>query len=378
MTVKLAFAWHSLVHHKVRAVVSVGGISFSILLVFVQVGLYDSVFRTATMVQDRLHYDIMLVAPDYAFLAKPGTFPRRRLQQARAVPGVESTAPLYVGIKPWRNQQSGRHWRLLILAFRPEDPVFLDPEITEQAAALRKPDTVLLDRRTRPEFGAQDTGLITELGHRDVEVAGQYTIGFGFLANGAVITSDQNFSRLYDGRPLEEVNVGLVKLRPGANGEDVAKSLRGVLPADVRVLTRAEQNAQERQYWATQTSVGLINGFGTVVATIVGIVILYQVLATDLTNHLPEYATLKAMGYTGRSLAQLVVLKVILLGLLAYAPALPLALAIYAATHEATMLPIVMTGTRALAILALTLVLSTLAALVSLRKLRTADPADLY
>jgi putative ABC transport system permease protein len=376
--VKLAFAWQSLVHDKMRAAVSIGGVSFSILLVFVQLGLYDSVYRTATLVQDQLNYDIVLLSPDYLFLAKPGTFPRRRLRQACVVPGVKSTAPLYVGIKPWRNRQSGRHWRLFVLAFRPEDHVFLDPEITKQLPALRQPDTVLLDRQTRPEFGAQFEGLVTELGRRNVEVAGQYTIGTGFLANGAVLTSDQNFSRLYDGRPLEEVNVGLVKLEPGADPDEMARSLRSVLPEDVQVLTRADQNARERQYWATQSSVGLINGFGTVVAAIVGVVILYQVLATDLTNHLPEYATLKAMGYRDISLTWLVVLKVILLGLLAYAPALPLALAAYAATRDATMLPIVMTWPRVLAVLAFTLILSTLTALVSLRKLRTADPADLY
>jgi putative ABC transport system permease protein len=376
--VRLAFAWQSLVHNKVRAVVSIGGVSFSILLIFIQLGLYDSIYRTATMVQDRLSYDIVLVSPDYVFLAKSGTFPRRRLEQARTVPGVASAAPFYVGTKPWRNRQTRRHWRILIMAFRPEDRVFLDPEVEAQQPALRRPDTVLLDRETRPEFGAQGEGLVTELGRRNVEVVGQYTVGTGFLSNGAILMSDQNFSRLFDGYPLEDVNVGLVKLEPGADPEAVARGLRGALPEDVRVLTRAALDAREKRYWATQTSVGLIFGFGTVIAVIVGLVILYQVLATDLANHLPEYATLKAMGYRDPDLASLVLLKVAVLGLLAYAPALPLALLAYAITRETAKLPMTMTWPRVLAVLALTLVMGSLSALLALRKLRTADPADLY
>jgi putative ABC transport system permease protein len=361
-----------------RAVVSVVGVSFSVFLIFLQLGLYNSIDRTATMVQDRLNCDLFLVSPDYVFLAKGGTFPRRRLEQARAVPGVAGAAPLYVGTKPWRNRQTRRHWRIFIMAFRPEDRVFLDPEVEAQQLTLRRPDTVLLDYQTRPEFGVQAEGLVTELGRRNVEVVGRYAVGTGFLANGALLTSDQTFSRLFDGYPLEDVNVGLVKLESGADPEAVASALRQALPGDVRVLTRAALEVREKSYWATQTSVGLVFGFGTVIAVIVGLVILYQVMATDLTNHLPEYATLKALGYRDLDLASLVLLKVAVLGLLAYAPALPLALVAYAVTREAARLPIVMTWSRGLVVLGLTLGMGCVSALLALRKLRAADPADLY
>jgi putative ABC transport system permease protein len=190
--------------------------------------------------------------------------------------------------------------------------------------------------------------------------------------------SDQNFARLYDGYPLEDVSLGLVTLRPGADPAEVARLLRDALPPDVRVLSRAEQAAHEKRYWAVQSSVGLTCGFGTAVAIVVGLVILYQVLATDLANHLPEYATLKALGYRDSDLARLVLLKVVLLGLLAYAPALPLALLIYAVTRASAHLPMFMTGPRVLVVLAIALAMGALSARLALHKLRTADPADLY
>jgi putative ABC transport system permease protein len=376
--VKLRIAWQSLVHNKVRAFVAIAGITFAIHLIFIQLGLYDAVLRTATLIQDRLDYDIVLVPSNYVFLAKTGSFPRRRIAQARAVPGVERAVPLYVGLKPWRNEASRQHWRMFILAFDPDDRVFRHPEIEAQLAALRQPDTVLLDRQTRPEFGSQEEGTVTELGHRKVRVVGQYTMGFGFLAFGAVLMSDQSFSRSFDGYPLQDVHLGLVKLKPDAGLSESANALRVALGPDVRVLTRAEQGVWEKEYWATQSSVGLINGFGAIVAVIVGIVILYQVLATDITNALPQFAMLKAIGYTNSSLAKIVLLKVCILGMLAYVPAVPAALAAYGVTRAEAKLPIVMTLGRLLVVLLLTLVMSAATGLFCMRKLKTADPADLY
>lgn len=376
--VKLTIAWQSLIHGKTRAVITIAGISFSIALIFIQLGLYDAIFRMALLVSDRLNFDVVLVSPDYAFLGRTGTFSRRRISQARAVPGVESAVPLYLGLKPWRNPQSRLSHQIFILAFDPHDRVFLDPEIEGQMQKLKEPDTLLIDRQTRPEFGSLEPGVTTEMGQHKVKVVGQFTLGTGFLAYGAMVTSDQTYSRLLDGYPLQDVQFGLVKLHPGANLNETVAALRAALPADVLVLTREQLNALEEKYWAVKSSVGLICGFGAVVAIIVGIVILYQVLATDVVNSLPQYATLKAMGYTDRSVAQIVLLKACLLGSLAYAPAVLLALIAYAITQQLAKLLTVMTWERLVGVLALTLLMCTVTGVVCMRKLRSADPADLF
>ncbi len=375
---ELRIAWQSLIHSKMRALVALAGISFAINLIFIQLGLYDAVLDAGTLIQDRLNFDLVLVSPHYRFLGKTGSFPRRRLVEARGFPGVESAVPLYVGVRPWRNESSRLDWQILVLGFNPEDPVFRHPEIEAQLPALKQPDTVLLDRDTRAEYGSQDEGTVTELGHRKVRVVGQYTLGFGFLALGAVVTTDQSYSRFFQGYPLQDVNLGLVKLKPGADLAECARALRATVGPEVRVLTRAELLAAERKYWATQSSVGLINGFGALVAVIVGIVILYQVLASDIASSLPQYAMLKAIGYKDRSLAQVVLFKVGILGVLAYVPAVLGALVGYEAVRAQAKLPIEMTVGRVLAVLVLTLMMSGVTGLVCTRKLRTADPADLY
>lgn len=375
---QLRIAWQSLIHNKVRALVALTGITFAIILIFIQLGLYDAILDTGMLIPDRLDFDLVLVSPHYRFLGKTDSFPRRSLVAARAVPGVESAVPLYVGVKPWRNASSGKHWQTLVLGFDPDDHVFRLPEIAAQVAALKAPDTVLLDRDTRAEFGSREVGTVTELGQHKVRVVGRYTLGFGFLGLGAVVTSDQNFCRFFDGYPLQDVNVGLVKLKPDTNLSECAAAVRAAVGPDVRVMTRAELERSEKKYWATQSSVGLFNGFGAVVAVIVGIVILYQVLATDIVNHLPQFAMLKAVGYTDGSLARIVLFKGCLLGVLAYVPAVLASLAAYVAIREQAKLPIGMTIVRLLAVLLLTLIMSGVTGLFCLRKLKTADPADLY
>jgi putative ABC transport system permease protein len=259
-----------------------------------------------------------------------------------------------------------------------ESPAVRLPEVLHGLKALRPDEAVFFDRRTRPDYGPRETGTLTELdGHR-IHVVGHYDMGAGLAAYGTLIVSDQNFSRLSDGLTLDQVNLGLVRLKPDADLERSAQVLREALPSDVRVLTRREIEKGEKEYWVSLTSTGLIFGLGTVVACLVGVVIVYQVLSSDLTRHLREYATLKAIGYTDRHLTVLVLQKVLALAVVAYAPALVAVLGLYAAARRVTFLPIYMNPGRAVVVLGLTIGIGAVAASLSLRKLRVADPADLF
>jgi putative ABC transport system permease protein len=187
-----------------------------------------------------------------------------------------------------------------------------------------------------------------------------------------------NFSRLFDGSSLDNVNLGLIRLKPNADPDATARSLQRLLPADVRVLTRAQLETQEQKYWAQETPAGLVFGLGVMLAVVVGMVILYQVLATDVTKHLPEYATLKALGYRDRFLRHVVLLKALVLVLVAYLPAFGLAVGLYALIRAAANLPVNMSLERGAGVLLLTVIMGCATGLSSLRRLRAANPADLF
>jgi len=178
---------------------------------------------------------------------------------------------------------------------------------------------VLFDRSGRPEFGEAPADTIAEVAGRKVKVAGDFGFGPAFTVDGTLLTSDLNFLRLYPGDP-GQASMGLIKLRPDAGPvEAVRERLRAALreeqARDVRVLTLKELMQKERDYWNANTPIGFIFFLGVLVGLGVGCVVVYQILYTDVTDHLREYATLKAMGYPDAYLSWVVIWQAIFLSI---------------------------------------------------------------
>ena len=370
--------WRNLVDHKTRLVLRVAAVMFPIVLIFVQLGFYDAVLETATVIQQTLDADFFLVSSAYINISRAGSFPRARLYQAAAVDGVARVAPLYVGHRAYQNPTTLVRRELLVFGIDPEERTFRLAEVSDRLRALTVPDTVLIDRNSRPEFGPQQSGTTAQVGWKRVEIVGQYTIGTGFAALGDLIATDQTFSRIFDGKALDRVSVGLVQAAPGGDLQAIAADLRARLPPDTRALTRDEMYDLETNFWSRTTSVGLIFGLGTAVAFAVGFLILYQVMSSDIARRLSEYATLKAIGYDDRAVATIVVQQGFAISFASYAPAVLLAIWLYRLIRSATHLPMSMTGTRVAGVLLLTLAMSAGSGWLALRKLRAANPADLF
>ncbi len=370
-------AWYYLLHNKVRTTMAVAGLAFPIILVFMQLGLYEACLAGATRLYDALDFDLVLLAVDYVAIGETGGFPRQRLTQTRATPGVRAVTPLYMAFQVWRNPATQLARELLVIGSDPQERVFRLPEVTMHLHALHTSNTVLIDRLSLPDFGSQHTGLVTEVNGHRVIIVGQYTLGLGFVADGGIIVSDTTFAQISHSR-VDDVHVGLVQLASGADTSAVRQALRRSLPHDVRVLSRTELAAAERQYWIQSTSLGIILGWGVIVGFLVEMVILYQILSTDVTNRFPEYATLKAMGYRYSSLAWIVLQHAVLLGAGGYLGGLGAALGLYKVIAEEIHLPISMDLRRGVGVCTVTLILCIGASLLALHKVRLADPAELF
>jgi putative ABC transport system permease protein len=209
-------------------------------------------------------------------------------------------------------------------------------------------------------------------------IGGQYTLGTGFLGLGVGVASEANFFRMFPLRPPDRVNFGLVTLHPDVDPDRAARALRAALPADTKVWTRAELVAHEVAYWTIRTATGLIFGSGLVVSFVVGIMVLYQTLATQITRQLPQFATLKAIGYSNRYLDAVVFFEALLIMAVAFLPALAAALAIYALVREETLLPLQLSVPQLGAVFGITLVMAMASAFLSLGALRRADPAEVF
>ncbi|MBL9124446.1 MAG: FtsX-like permease family protein [Planctomycetaceae bacterium] len=375
---KTPLAWRNLIHDKARNAVAIVGVGFAVLLILMQLGFYGSVLQTATTIQDHLTFDLLIASKNYLFITRPGSFAEARLHQARGVAGVVDAWPLGVSLCPWENPATGRRRAMLVLSCEPHLPAVRVENPSAALTALERPSTVMIDRRSRPEFGPQAAGTRAKMGPLEVEIAGQFTLGTGFGADGAVLTSARTFARLFPQVGPQATNLGLVQLAPGADPDRVAAELRERLPADVQVFTRPELNQRERQHWVVKTSVGVIFGLGVAMALVVGMAIVYQVLSSSIARRLREYATLKALGYPTGYLWRVVLTQAIALAVAGYLPGLLVAWQLYGVTRSAAHIPMQLGWVPAVSVLFLAVGMCAAAGVISLRKVTGADPAELF
>jgi putative ABC transport system permease protein len=383
---KTPLAWRNLVHNKVRTVVAVAGVAFAVVLIFMQFGFRGAVMTTATLIYDALEFDVLLRSTEYLHFADARSFPESRLPAAASAPGVGDVAPFYVQLNEWRNPHSGARRGILVMGVSPARPAFRMDEVRRQARRLTSPEFVLIDRRSRREFGPQDpagfgeadVGVQASLGLGVVRIAGHFALGAGLAADGSVITSDRGFARVTPGRTVEDVTFGLATIEEGANPADVAARLNSLLPGDLEALTRSQVEAMEIHRWLNETPIGLIFRMGVAIALVVGVAIVYQVLSSDVTAHLREYATLKAMGYADGKLSRVVVGQALILALLGFVPGLIASLILYEITSYFANIPIEMTWSRVAGVLALTIFMCAASGIAALRKVWVADPAELF
>jgi putative ABC transport system permease protein len=376
--------WLQLSHDKGRLCVALAGIAFADILMFMQLGFQNALYDSNTRVDRAMLADVIIHSPKALNLQNLSTFSRRRLLQAMDIPGVQTASGLYINSVTWKNPQTRLSATVQVLGFDPDLPAFNLPEVNQQLDKLKLPDVVLFDRGARGKYAetiAQlDNGqtVTTEVDKRTLTIGGLFRLGASFGADASLMSSDQTFLRLFPRRDAASVSLGLIRLKPGYQPSQVAAALKAHLPEDVRVLTATEFIQFEENYWRTASPVGFIFGLGTAMAFVVGVVIVYQVLSTDVNAHLKEYATFKAMGYQNSYLLGVVFEEAIILALMGFVPGFVLPNVLYALAANATALPLYMTFSRAMLVLTLTVIMCMLSGAIATRKLQSADPADMF
>jgi putative ABC transport system permease protein len=238
--------------------------------------------------------------------------------------------------------------------------------------------TALVDRRSRPNYGPWAVGEKTALNGQPAVITGAYELGMGLLSDGSVIVSDDTYERLMGPWNTNYSSLGLIKLAPGADAAAVAAALRDRLPRDVAVVTKADIIRREQNYFISVKPVGIMFQVGMVVAFAAGAAILYQILSSEMSNRIGEFATLKALGYPSTAIYSIGIQQGLIYALLAYLPALLLAVLLYRIGRQLSGFPLELDAARALTVLGLALAMCAFAAVLSLWKIRRADPASLF
>jgi putative ABC transport system permease protein len=398
-------AWAQLSHQKARLTVALVGVSFANILMFSQLGLRAVLFEGVTNLHERLKGDLFMVSSFSPTLYRSVAFSQIQLYQASEVRGVSLVSPLYIEESTWVNpekllqvksiksseeaknntqQGSGISDEVMILAFNPTQPAFDIPQINQRLDRLARPDSILFDRLSQPSLGnipslfATQGEVKTIMGNQRTYIVGLYELGSTMFTKGFVIMSDWNYKqRSKNNAQLKNVNLGLITLSSTAKPLQVQRQLRKKLPPSIEVLTRAELIKREMKFWDADPS-GTILNFGAVIGFIVGVIVVYQVLYTDVSEHLPEYATLKAMGYSDLDLLQVVLQEATILAVLGFIPGSIASVGVYQLLGVLTRIPLTFRPDVATQVFTLTILMCALSGAIAIRKLRTADPADVF
>jgi putative ABC transport system permease protein len=387
---RVPLAWLNLAHDKRRLVVRVFGVAFAVFLMFVEQGFWNALLDAPVELIQQFNGQIILASKARYAMGIKEQFTTHRLAQARMAPGVEAAYAVYLEYTTsfWKDtglpepQRPSSH-PIRVIAFDPDQPVLNNPAVNAHRADLKILYNIMMDRKSKPDYGEVKPGLDRELARHTVHIADTFKLGTDFTSDGSVVMSDLTYAHLFPNEltpddTLHLADVGVVRIAPDADVETVRRAIRAVLPDDVAVFTKGEFIEQEKSYWQTATPIGFIFQFGLFMGLIVGAVICYQIISTDVSEHLPEFATLKAIGYHDLYLSATVLRESLWLAILGFVPGWALSWILYVGIDAWIGLPMRMTPFRILLILGMTAAMCVASGVLALRKVKTADPAEVF
>lgn len=376
---RVPVAWRNLCHRKRKTLVAVLGVTFAIILIFVQLAFHGASLTSAVLLLDLFDYDIAIIASNHAYIREPGRFSRTRVYQAAAVKSVQAAIPVRLGVFRWRVPHSGIRYSMLVVGVDPMTDPFATLKPPEMAERLRKSDTFLFDEMSKPFMGRPDPGEIVEVGDRRLEHAGTFSHGSGFATDGLLLVNDDTFMKV---KPTElsadSVQLGLLRLSRGADVRETIRLLQARMPDDVRVLSRRDFELLQEDYYVASKPIGVMFQSGVFVGWLVGAAILYQVLANDVASRLRQYASLKAIGFSNAAIVTMICQQAITLTVLSFAPAVVAAYFLYGVIGERTHVAVDLTLERTALVGVMTFAMTLFSAVLASRALFKADPAELF
>jgi putative ABC transport system permease protein len=376
-------AWAQLSHQKVRTGIAMGGIAFANVLIFMQLGFVNLFAGGATLLPKHIQGDLFITNTDAKLIDPFSTFDRTRLYQAAAFDGIIFAEPLYLKYGTWAYNKETISYDTRVFAYNPQVQIFDLPEVNQQKSKLSEPFTVLFDRLSRSELGPVPTEMEKKetisvmLNNQRTFVNGLFSLGCSFfLSGGNLITSDRNFADMFGASSLDQVSLGVLRVRPGTDLIALKLGIEKAVPG-IKALNHQELQAREVAFQETNPSSTIFN-FGAIMGFIVGVAIVYQVLYSDVSDHLAEYATLKAIGYSNRSLLIVIFQEALFLAVLGYIPGFIATLGMYQLLTTLTKLELIMTVNLAVTVFILTLAMCLISGAIASNKLRAADPADVF
>jgi putative ABC transport system permease protein len=388
MPANTPLAWKNLTHDRARLAVAVSGVGFAVVLIFIELGFMNALLESTVQILRRLNGQLIIASSVKYALPAREQFDLRRVVQAQGVSGVKAVIPVYVETLGVLRERGARGYPIRVLAYDPDDHALQIELPGELISRLRAPGTALADTANRGKYRIppRDEELAdysAELCDRQIRLVGRFHLGIDFVNDGNLLMTPATFSKYFPNRapgrdPLSLVDFAIVQLDSTADPNVVQQRLRALLGSTVEVLTKGELIQREMTFWRTSAPVGYIFLVGVYMGFVVGVIICYQIIYSDIAGHMREFATLKAMGYTSPYFIMLVLRQALYLSLMGFLPGALVSYACYRAMSAITGLTMEMSSILAMSVMFVTMLMCVVSGFLAVRKLLSVDPAELF
>ncbi len=367
-----------LLHDRLRFAVAIAGVSVSVMLVLVQVGLYFGFMDTASSLIDASSADLWVGKAGNESFEFASPFDERAFYKIASVPGVERAERVLINFAQLKLADGGDLGVQIVgIETTPGRAPLLAPwnVAAGDAGRLAEPGAIVVDRSEYPKLKIDRVGHTTEIAGVLARVVAM-TSGIRSFTTSPIVFADLRTARSYmPGLGPDAVTYVLVKVAPGASIDDVQRRI-SALP-HLAAYKTAEMSARTRAYWSSRTGVGA--GFFTtaVLGVIVGFVVVGQILYSGTLQYLREYGTLKAMGARNAMVMRVILSQAMISAALGFVVGGALAVGMRAAMASAN-LTVALFPSLYAATLVVTIAMCSFAALLSIVKVFRLDPASVF
>lgn len=368
-------AKRNLLHEPGRLAVTLAGIAFSVVLIAVQAGLFFGFERMVSVVIDHLAADIIIMPKATENFDDVSVLSGEERYRALGVQGVERVERLVVTGAEWRKPDGGSR-SVMLLGSDPRTGLLVPWNIPPaDAKRLTTPGSVIVDTTYADDLGVSREGDVTQIEGQTARVVG-FTTGIRSFTTVPYVFAALDQAQSYQGSTGDRVAYLLVTVRPGAKIETVRNDLQMRIPG-AKVMTLAGFRTQNFHYWLFTTGAGGALLVGVLIGLLVGCAVVGQTLFATTKDHLPEFATLRALGAPALLIKKVILWQAAMSGIAGYIVGAVLVALVVIAT-QATAMSIVVTPWVAAALFVATIVMCAVAALAAILKVNKIDPATVF
>ncbi|MEM7473666.1 MAG: FtsX-like permease family protein [Planctomycetota bacterium] len=388
-------AWKNLTSSWSKCALAATGVGFAVVLMFMQLGFSKALIENNVQVMSLFDTDVAnlaVVSRARYNLSTEQRFSRRIFEDAASWPGIEASCTLSMERGASKVQVAGSAAKpIRVVAIQLGEPDFLkDDELYEKLMEADSIDSAIVDDRSKGfyNFGRLPEQLREqwiELNDSVVPVQDTFLLGTDFGNDGTLLMSERVHAKYFPyrnpfGQARDLVDIGFLKSSTNdpQELEILAAKIESTAPQSIRVWPTKKLVKKEKDFWSKQTPVGNIFTIGLIMGLVVGAIICYQIQFTDITDHMPEFATLKAMGYSAWYFWSLILWQSLYLACLGFVPGILVARVLYMALSSLSGLTMEMDAWQIGQVWLLTLGMCIVSGAIAIRKLFNADPASLF